>query len=242
MFGPENARSPQEAGGEKMPHGNIEAAKLRDMLKEKPELPDFLDKLRINPAMIPVLLEIMQTDKGSIKFFSEKLIRLLSAENPELVYPYFADLGALLDNPNNILKWEAIITLSNLAAVDRENKFATIYEKYFSLLNDASMITAGNVAGNAWKIVLQNPGCEKDITGRLLAVRNNVYLNKGRPSPECKNIVCGHVLDCFEKYYQVAGEKDKILEFAEGLRNNPRPAVAKKAEAFLKKHKDDSKL
>jgi hypothetical protein len=183
----------------------------------------------------------MRTDKSSVKFFCEKLIRLLSAENPELVYPYFADLAALLDSPNNILKWGAIITLANLASVDREHKFAAIYEKYFSLLNDSSMITAGNVAGSAWKIVLINPGYEQDITRRLLAVRNNVYLNKGQPSPECKNIMCGHVLDCFEKYYPMSREKDKIREFAAGLRNNPRPAVAKRAAAFLKKYSQDGK-
>jgi hypothetical protein len=212
---------------------DMDKAELLKMLKKKPDLHDLLERTKANPELIPGLLEIMRTEKGSVKFSCEKIIRLLSAKFPELVYPYFNDLADLLASPNNIIKWGAIITLANLATADRENKFARIYEQYFFLLNDASMITAGNVAGNAWKIVLNNPGYEKDITERLLTVQNNVYLNKGRPSPECQNIMFGHVLDCFDKYYPATGEKEKILEFVASLRDNPRPAVAKRAEAFL---------
>jgi hypothetical protein len=31
----------------------------------------------------------------------------------------------------------------------------------------------------------------------------------------------GHILDCFGEILLIAGEKDKILQFAEGMRNNP---------------------
>lgn len=225
-----------------MPRDKTDMADLVEMLKKKPELNDFTDKVLADTEIILILLKIMKTDKGSVKFYCEKIIRIIGERNPEVLDPYFNDIADLLDSSNNFLKWGAIITIANLAAADSEDKFAGIYEKYFSLINSESMITAGNVVGNAWKIVLKDPGLEKDITERLLGVEKNIYLNKGWPSSECLNIMFGHVLDCFDKYYHLAGDQEKIIRFAAGQTKNPRKSVAKKAEAFLKKNKLVSKL
>lgn len=225
-----------------MPWDKRDIAELVETLKKKPEVNNFTERVLADPGIIPILLEFMETDKGSVKFYCEKLIRLIGERNPEVLDPYFEEIANMLDSPNNFLKWGAIITIANLAAAGSEHKFAGIYEKYFSLLNSDSMITAGNVAGNAWKIVLKDPGLEKDITERLLGVEKNIYLNKGRPSPECQNIVLGHVLDCFDKYYHLAGDKEKIIRFAAGQTKNPRKSVAKKAEDFLKRNKLAGKL
>jgi hypothetical protein len=42
-----------------------------------------------------------------------------------------------------------------LVGVDEENRFEPLFEEYFSFLNSDSMITAGNVASNAWKFVMK---------------------------------------------------------------------------------------
>ena len=112
-------------------------------------------------------------------------------------------MAALIGSPNSFIKWGAIITLSNLAAVDTENKFASVYEKYFGLIDADAMVTAANVVGNAWKTILSKPEYEQDITKRLLRIPENTYLYKGEPSPECRNILCGHAIDCFDKYFEV---------------------------------------
>jgi len=97
------------------------------------------------------------------------------------------------------------------------------------------MMTATNVIDNAWKIVLHNPELEPDITRRLLAVQNNTYINKGRPSPECLNIVLGNVLDCFSKYYPISQNQPLILDFARSQLENTRRSVAKRAAKLFKK-------
>ncbi len=112
------------------------------------------------------------------------------------MYPYFDEAANLIHDSNSFIKWGAIITLSNLIAVDDDDRFATIYEKYFDLIDSESMITAANVIGNAWKIIKKNPIHENDITRRMLRVSENTYLNKGLPSAECKNVLIGHVVDC----------------------------------------------
>ncbi len=205
-------------------------------LKQKPETDDFVDEVIQEPEIISVLIEIIKKDKGSVKFYCEKIVRIISERRPILVYPYFDDVASLIDSQNNFIKLGVIITLSNLISVDNENKFKSIYEKYFSLINSDSMITAGNVVKNAWKIVMKNPGWEDDITKRLLSLSANTYLNKGEPSPECKNIIFGDAIDCFNQYYEMSGNKEEIIEFVTNQRNNPRKQVAKKAESFLKRY------
>ena len=97
---------------------------------------------------------------------------MLSEQKSGLVYPYFEDIVKWLHHKNRFIKWDGILILSNLSAVDYEDKFEAIYQEYFSLIQDPQMITAANVVGNAWKIVLAKPELESDITKRLLEVPN----------------------------------------------------------------------
>jgi hypothetical protein len=213
-----------------------EADSLLAAIKEKQEFGTIVNSVESNPELIGVLLKIIKEDKGSTKFYCDKVIQKISETNPSLVYPYFNEISPLLDSTNNFIKWGATRTISNLIAVDKDKKFDRIYDHYFGMIDSDSMITASNVVGNAWKFVLALPEKEWDITSRLLKVTENTYLNKGELSPECKNIVIGHVIECFDKYYGVSGNQDKMLEFALGQTNNDRKSTAKKALEFIKKH------
>lgn len=217
--------------------GQSESDKLTEKLQNKPELEAFIREVLEQPELIPELFAFIKADRGSTKFFCGKIIRIVSERRPDLLYPYFDEVAALADSPNSFIKWGAIATLANLAAVDAENKFASIYGKYFGLIESEAMVTAANVVGNAWKIILNKPEHEQDITKRLLRIPKNPYLYKGEPSPECRNILCGHALDCFSKYFELAHDKNGILAFAFEQTHNPRKQVAKKAAAFLKKHR-----
>ena len=141
-----------------------EKDKLLEKIQGKPDLEAFVKEVLQQPEYIPVLFAIIRNDPGSAKFYCEKVIRIVSERMPECVYPYFEEVAALIGSPNSFIKWGAIITLSNLAAVDTENKFASVYEKYFGLIAADAMVTAANVIGNAWKIILSKPEYEQDIT------------------------------------------------------------------------------
>jgi len=185
---------------------------------------------------IPALLEIIEVDKGSKKFACAKVIRAISESDPLQLYPYFDRVAALMDGKNSFIKWGAILTIANLIEVDSELKFLGIYDKYFDFIKSDSMITAANVAGNAWKAVKKYPQFESDITRRLLEVEDRIYFNKGESSPECQRILCGHVLDCFDKYFEISSEQGKMIRFAQGLTDCERAAIATKAQRFLEKH------
>ena len=153
-----------------------------------------------------------------------------------MVYPYFDDIAQLIHSGNNFIKWGAITVISNLITVDKEKRFEKIRDGYFDLINSDSMITAANVVTNAWKFVQACPEIENDITARMIKVAENTYLHKGNPSPECRNILIGHVIEGFDKYFKVSGNKSMILEFVGSQKNNGRNSTAKKAAAFLKKY------
>ncbi|CZQ88820.1 armadillo-type fold [Trichococcus collinsii] len=213
-----------------------EKNQLLEKIQGKPDLEAFVSEVLRQPEYVAELFAIIKSDPGKAKFYCDKVIRIVSERKPECIYPYFDEVAALIESPNSFIKWGAIITLANLAAVDTENKFASIQEQYFGLIADEAMVTAANVIGNAWKIILNKPEYEQDITKRLLQIPENSYLYKGEASPECRNILCGHAIDCFDKYFELAHDKNGILVFASGQTHNPRKQVAKKATAFLKKH------
>jgi hypothetical protein len=205
-------------------------------LKKKPDLRTMVDQVIADPSILAILFQIIRGDKSSLKFFCDKIIRSVSEQQPRLVYPYFKIVAGLIDSPNNFIKWGAILTLANLLTVDDEHQFDAVYEHLLALIDSDSMITAANAASCAEKIILKYPEREPDVTRRLLKVSGNTYLYKGELSPECKNIMIGHVLDCFDSYFASSALQDKMLEFAASQCDNTRKKVARNAEAFLTKH------
>lgn len=190
-----------------------------------------------SPELIPQLLQGLNNSKGSIRFGCEKILRRIGEKQPELIYPHFDAFVKMLDSENNILKWGAIITLSNMASIDSENKFNKIFKKYFAPITGKTMITASNIIKNSWKITSAKPEMVQKITREILKAEKTEYENKGQLSPECNNIVCGHAIDSFDKFYEEIKDKKPIIGFVKRQLNNTRKPVAKKAEKFLKKHK-----
>ncbi len=214
----------------------MESTPLKNRLKEKADIDTLVQEVINEPSMIAELIDIINTDKSSVKFLCTKIIRLVSEKNPHIVYDYFDEVVKFIYSRNSFVKWDGVTILSNLAIIDSEGKFDSICEKYFDLIRDPQMITAGNVVGNAWKIAINKPQYESYITRCMLSVPDIIYYNKGKPSTECNNVLCGHVIDCFEKYYLVSNNKPEILLFIRGQLKNSRKPVVKKAERFLKKY------
>ena len=191
-----------------------------------------------SPEYLPLLFKGLSHNKGTIKFGCEKILRLISEQRPMLIYPYFNIFVELLDSENNFIKWGSIITISNLVSVDKEKKFEKIFNRYYLPITEEAMITAGNVVGNSWKIALARPELSDRIAGEILKVENTKYMNKGEISPECTNVVCGHVIESLDKFYNEIKDKEPVLNFVKRQLNNSRIAVVKKAEIFLRKHKE----
>lgn len=207
-------------------------------VQQKRDIGKLVELAIENPQHIETLINVIDREKGSLKFGCEKVVRLVSERKPELVYPYFDFYVRLLDSDNSFLRLGAIITLSNLASVDSENKFEQIFDKYYAPVSGPDMVSSACVIGSSWKIAREKPDLADKIAARILSLERAKYLHKGKLSPECRNVVCGHAIDSFGKFFDKINEKEKVVAFVRTQLKNSRPSVRKKAERFLKNLSD----
>ncbi|HSN65322.1 MAG TPA: hypothetical protein VLS94_01720, partial [Fusibacter sp.] len=168
---------------------------IYELIKEKTTTEAFVERVLSNHAMIPVLFDVIHSDKGTQKFYCEKIVRKLSELAPELIYPHFNDVVRMVESDNKFIKWGGIISLTNLLSEDHEARFRDVFDMYYKLIDSEVMVTAVNVINNTWKIIEYYPDLEKQITEKLLSIESNNYMHKGKISSECKNIVLGAVIN-----------------------------------------------
>jgi hypothetical protein len=197
----------------------------------------FANEIIQHPDIIPQLLEEINNQKGSIKFRCEKILRIVSEQKPEIIYPYFEFFIKFLDSQNKFIKWGAIITISNLAAVDKKKKFDKIFIKYYSPITGKVMVTSANIITNSWKIVLARPELADKIANEILKSERSRYEYNSKLSRECSNVVFGHAIESFDHFYDKIINKKVVDSFIKRQLNNTRKPVAKKAEKFLRKYK-----
>jgi hypothetical protein len=205
------------------------------LIKQKENIEKIADLVFDNPSTLEELVTTLESEKSSLKFTYEKLLRFISEKDPELLYPHFAFFVKLLDSENNFLIWGAIITIANLTSVDGENKFDKVFKKYYLPVTGPAMIAAANIIGNSWKIALAKPHLAAKITNEILKVQNGKYINKGKISAECKNVVCGKAIDSFSLFFERIENKKAVLDFVKKQLRNSRASVRKKAENFLRR-------
>ena len=67
-----------------------------------------------------------------------------SQKNPDLFYDYWNAIAELLNHPNSYHRSFVLTILGNLAKVDSEDRFITIEDAYFGLIDDEKFMT-GNL-------------------------------------------------------------------------------------------------
>ncbi|MCK5261690.1 MAG: hypothetical protein KAJ44_05880 [Thermoplasmatales archaeon] len=175
------------------------------------------------------LLEGASSEKAVIKYKSLKALMLVSEQQPKMLYPEWDFFVKLLDDDNTFLRVIGATIIANLTRVDTKNKFEKIFNKYYSLLEDESMINTANIAGRSGIIAKEKPHLQSKITNKLLAI------DKTHHDSECKNLIKGKAILSFDEYIDEFKDKEKIIQFVRNELQNTRPATRKKAEKFLKK-------
>jgi len=110
-----------------------------------------------NEEVLAGLLEGILVKTETIRFNSFKALLLICEEHPERLYPKWESVEDLLSSKNTYHKYIAIYLIANLTRVDTEGKFEKIFELFYGLLDDKSIIPASHVAGNSGRIVRAKP-------------------------------------------------------------------------------------
>ena len=202
---------------------------LLSELKKKSNNTDLIVELILQDlSLIRDLIYGISSAETTVKFKCAKVLRELSKVKPELLNPYFEFFNKLLDNPNNIIKWNSMDIIANLTEIDTERKFEEIFDKYYSFLNEGSLITAGHVVDNSGKIANVKHNLRGQITNHLLTVEK-ISL----PTEECRGILSGKVVQVFGHYINHIKNDHAVIAFIKRQLRSNRSATRKKAEKLL---------
>ena len=190
------------------------------------------DAVEHNHELIEEVLAGIGAKRAGVKFGASKALRIMSERLPELLYRHFDFFAAMLDHDNQILKWNATLTLANLARVDRAGKIEAILDQYLDLISGPNMITAANAIRGAAIIGLAKPHLVRRILLRIMRVERVEYA-----TPECRNVAIGHALRALEQLADLLPDRRVLRLFAARQLGNPRPATSAKARRFLKAQK-----
>jgi hypothetical protein len=173
------------------------------------------------------LLDGVLSKKDVVRHNSFQTLNFLSEQHPEKLYGKWDFFANLIYTGNSFHKYIAIYIVANLTKADAENKFEKIFDAYYALLGDESVIPAAHAAVNSGKIALAKPNLQAEITNRLLNIDNTVQKHK--------DLVKASAIEAFDAYFEKSEDKARIIEFVKAQLNCESPKTRKKAKAFLKK-------
>jgi hypothetical protein len=172
-------------------------------------------------------LDGVLSKKDVVRHNSFQALNFLSEKHPERLYGKWDFFANLIRKGNSFHKYIAIYIIANLTRADAENKFEKLFEAYYGLLGDKSVIPPAHVAVNSGKIALAKPKLEAEITSRLLDIDKTVQRHK--------DLVKASAIIAFEAYFEKSKDQARIIEFVKAQLNCESPKTREKAKAFLKK-------
>jgi hypothetical protein len=200
------------------------------LIQKERDLQQIAEMAVKSPEIISYLISGIKEDAVRIKYGCNNTLILISEKKPELVYPYFDVFKENLNSGNKIFKWSAILIIANITRCDNKNKFDNIFDLYFSEIRGPIMITAANIVKGSAIIAKAKPYLTEKITNEIFKIKNAAY-----QTDECLNIVIGHAISSFDKFFTQINNKKDVLDFVRDQINNRRKPTRSKAEKFIKK-------
>ncbi|MFC1900415.1 hypothetical protein ACFLYN_02365 [Chloroflexota bacterium] len=178
--------------------------------------------------LLSEILEGLKNRNETIRYNCHKVLMAISRERGEVLYPHWDYFVEQLDSSNTYHRLSSVSLLAVLAAVDKENKFDELFDKYFGLLGDKGTVLAMYVARNAGKIAVAKLHLCEEITDRLLDI-DSVYRGKQL------ELTKSSIIEAFDEFYDESESKDRIIEFVSKQLDSESPKTRKAAKAFLNK-------
>lgn len=213
----------------------MEIQELLNLLKENKA--DFTLLVQKEPDILKSLIEIESTEPSAVKFAAEKAVRSISESNPELFEGMEAEIFSLLKSENTFIRLGNIVTCANLSVLSSDKILELLKEDYIPFLYSTNIAEFGNAVKGIPKIISAFPSLEEKLIPPLFEISKRVFVHKGKPSDECRNVAAGKVMEVFEKIGKNSPYRQEMLNFAEMNLTNTRNSAKRKAEKLVKKLK-----
>lgn len=208
------------------------------ILKElEPKLSsEDIDKFALNAIndseMRLELVNLMLNHKKIMIYYNSYYIISKSCEfRPDLFYEYWDDFESLLNHSNSYHRDFALKLLAILVEVDDENRFSTVFNEYFSHINDEKFMTAHKCIENTAKIMSSRKELTDDIVGILLNVDNLADFPEKQ-----KALLNSYIIQIFDEFYEQINDKKNVNQFVEHELNSISPKTRENAKKFIKNH------
>lgn len=188
---------------------------------------DLLTKVEQDFSLLEEVLQGTASPTASVRYGCGKVLMELSAKYPEKLYPHFDKFVELLGSKHRILTWNAMATIANLAAVDKDSKFDAILSKYNGFLHDDHMVTVANLVANSGKIALAKPHLTQQITNQLLKVEGLPLMP--HLTEECRRVIMEHAIRSFDLFFDKVEAKDEVLSFVKRQVGSSRASLSRQA-------------
>ncbi len=203
---------------------------LADLAVKEADVESIAGGVPEDKEALSELLEGVLSRQDTIRYNSFKVLMILSKEHPELLYPdkwdFFVDL---LGTDNTYHRQIGMQIIASLTRVDREQKFEELFEDYYGLLDDESVIPAAHLAARSGEIARAKPQLAGRITEKLLTIGETHH------QPHRRELVKASAIEAFDEYFEDAEDQDQIIEFVRDQLDSESPKTRKAAKRFLKK-------
>lgn len=213
----------------------MEIQELLNLLRENKA--DFTLLVQKEPNILKSLIDVESTEPSAVKFAAEKTVRGISESNPELFEGMEAEIFSLLKNENTFIRLGNIVTCANLSVLSSDKILELLKEDYIPFLYSTNIAEFGNAVKGIPKIISAFPSLEEKLIPPLFEINERVFIHKGKPSDECRNVAAGKVMEVFEKIGKNSSYRQEMLNFAENNLTNTRNSAKRKAEKLVKKLK-----
>jgi hypothetical protein len=207
---------------------------LPEMNDKNADIESVVKKALGDDLLLSEILEGLKSKNETLRYNCSKVLFRISDNQGHVLYPrwqYFADF---LTADNSYWKMTALSIIANLTRVDRDGNFERIFDTFFGLLDDRSVITAIYAAASSGKIVKAKPHLEVGITNRLLSI-DETHHEPGR-----KDLIKAAVVETFDEYFEQARDRQRMVDFVKQQLASSSPKGRKAAKAFLKRWGQDS--
>jgi hypothetical protein len=207
-------------------------SKLNDLVLNKTAPESIAEIGVIDSDVLEELLQGVspQNSKENLRTNSHQALLIISEKQPEILYKkweYFADL---LKSEHSFSRTTGVYIITNLATIDKENRFDGISDDYFNLLNDEALPVAAHAARLFGRIALTKPKFEARITEKLLSIDLTNHTESH------KSLMKAYIIEAFDYYFDKAGDKREITKFIKEQFKSKSLKAKKLASKFLKKY------
>jgi hypothetical protein len=219
----------REAGEDRSmsgPLGNL----TRALHEERSDIDALVKMISGNSEAVKLVIDGLTFPVETYRYNCNRVIVKVAETAPRDVYPYWDHLEGLLDSSNTYHRCSAINVLPHLIPADGGPKFSGIFAKYFSRLDDESVIPPCYVARNCPVIASHSPEFLPRIVEELLAI-DATHHKPGR-----KDLIKADIILALDQLYDRVENQSEVLRFVEAQLSCSSPKTRKAAKGFLQKH------